>query len=113
MPNADELNATMVLIKENPHLWDQADYFTVTECGTTACFDGWTLLRHGYLPHALGQPGVIAARILGLNENEHEALALYFTNSIEDLELRVKQVIAGEWKASDDYRTNLGQGMVW
>jgi hypothetical protein len=102
MPNADELNDTMDVIKANPHLWDQEDYFTVTECGTAACFEGWTLLRHGYEPHALGEPGVVASRILGLNENEHLALSCYFTNSIEDLELRVKEIIAGEWADRDE-----------
>lgn len=55
MPNADELNATMADIRENPHLWDQDDYFTVTECGTTACFIGL---------HSLPFPGLVAQKIL-------------------------------------------------
>jgi hypothetical protein len=108
MPNADELNATMAVIKANPHLWDQDDYFTETECGTAACFDGWTLLRHGYDLHRLGSQRIeyLASTILDLNPMEHHAVAYYFTRSIEDLELRVKEITAGEWADRDD-------GVVW
>jgi hypothetical protein len=102
MANADELNATLAAIKKNLHLWDQADYFTETECGTVACFDGWTLLRHGYEPRSLSLPGLVAQRILGLTNWEHDNLSLYFTNSVEDLELRVKEIIAGEWANHPD-----------
>lgn len=102
MPNADELNATLAVIKENPQLWDQDNYFTETECGTAACFEGWTLLRHGFSSNTLLDPARVAAGILELDESEHHALAYYFTNSIEDLELRVKEIIAGEWAEPRD-----------
>lgn len=102
MANAEELNATMATIRKNLHLWDQAHYFTRTECGTTACFDGWTLLRHGYEPTSLRFPGMVAQRILGLTSWEHDNLAFYFTSNIEDLELRVKEIIAGEWADHPD-----------
>jgi len=99
MPNAEELNATLADIRENPHLWDQGDYAQNTDCGTVACFYGRTLLRHGY--NALGMREYeiekIVSRILGLNRNEANAMAFYMTGNVDDLELRVKEIIAGEW----------------
>lgn len=102
MPNADELNATLDVIKENLQLWDQDVYSKETECGTAACFEGWTLLRHGFSSNTFLNPGWVAARILELDKSEHHALAYYFTDSIEDLELRVKEIIAGEWAEPRD-----------
>lgn len=100
MANADELNATLAVIEKNPQLWDQGTFYMSTECGAVACFDGWTLLRHGYtdlrgmLPEEIE---VAAMRILGLNEWEHNALAYCFTTDFGALTLRVKEIIAGEW----------------
>jgi hypothetical protein len=99
MPNADELNATLAVIKENPQLWDQDGYCTETACGTALCFYGWTLARHGYQVEGMGAEEInqVANHILDVNESEGDALAYYFTDSIKDLELRVKEIIAGEW----------------
>jgi hypothetical protein len=105
MPNADELNATMAAIKENPQLWNQRDYCTETECGTVLCFYGWTLARHGYDAARMYAEEIhkVIMRILDLNLSEDTALAYYYTDSIEDLEPRVKEIIAGEWaKPRDD-----------
>jgi hypothetical protein len=104
MPNADELNATLDVIKANPQLWDQNTFYDSTECGTTACFYGWTLLRHGYTIRGMGPDEIhqVVRNILEVDDSEGDALAYYFTDSIEDLELRVKAIIAGEWAEPRD-----------
>ncbi len=107
MPNTDELSATLDVIRKNPQLWDQNSYFNGdAECGATACFDGWTLLRHGHTfdeikampPEDIDR---FASHILELSENEHDAICFYMTSNIEDLERRVQEVIDGVWSDDD------------
>lgn len=99
MANADELNATLAVIKENPDGWDQdADY--ISRCGSiAACFHGWTLLRHNYNARFMGADEIheVVEGILEITSCESYALAYYSLDSIEALELRVKEIVAGEW----------------
>lgn len=50
-PNAVEAYLTLDQILANPESHDQEWWFRKTECGTTACFAGITVARHGWVPN--------------------------------------------------------------
>jgi hypothetical protein len=47
VPNFEELDRVMDFIDLNPRKHDQNTWGTKTECGTTACLAGWTVLING------------------------------------------------------------------
>jgi hypothetical protein len=49
-PNAELAYRVLDQIDAHPELWDQGWFFTMTDCGTTACFAGWTCLLSGEMP---------------------------------------------------------------
>ena len=44
MPNAKLAYQVLDHIDAHPEQWDQETYYEVNECGTTACFAGWTVI---------------------------------------------------------------------
>lgn len=92
--NPTELRATMREIEADPSSWDQRYTAHQTECGTTYCFGGRTLARHGYEPvpgndYSMRRPvlqrevGLYrAAEILGLPFPCDETDALFFATEI-------------------------------
>jgi hypothetical protein len=55
-PNAELAYRVLDQIDANPSLHSQAWWFTVTDCGTAACFAGWACLVAGDKPHAFDRP---------------------------------------------------------
>lgn len=55
MPNAELAYKVLDHIDAHPESWDQANWITLTDCGTAACFAGWTCLLSGDEPTWLGR----------------------------------------------------------
>lgn len=55
-PNAELAYLTLDQIDAHPELHSQSWWFTVTDCGTVACFAGWTCVISGDKPSALDRP---------------------------------------------------------
>jgi hypothetical protein len=119
--NIAALEQTMQYIKDHPEQHNQEVYFQQTECGTAACFAGWTCILAG---HELIKDDVglvwclcrndepiwivtVAQNILGLTRDEAAKL-FYCDNSIETLELMVKDLVNGDelrWRTTNGWRT--------
>lgn len=107
-PNYSLLENTMVHIRSNPELHNQASFFERGELGMTACFAGRALLLAGYQPvmatdnsAAVYMPDgtielawIAAQKLLGLT---YEQASNLFTpaNTSHMLELMVKDVLNG------------------
>lgn len=50
-PNAELAYKVLDHIDAHPEQWQQDLYIGKTECGTVACFAGWTVLLSGGVPH--------------------------------------------------------------
>lgn len=72
--NETEVLATLDAIEGDLDRWDQATFASPHgECGTTMCFAGWTLVRHGYGIGEYGQFfGPDGVKLVG-NEVERRA----------------------------------------
>jgi hypothetical protein len=100
MINTELLEQTMRHIIDNPKAHNQTVW--VDDCGTTACFAGWTCLLSGY--RYLGErlfsdnhgqivhPQQLAVQLLGLTYEDAHKL-FHYENTIEDLQLIVKDII--------------------
>lgn len=114
-PNATLAYEILDLIKANPGHLDMNDWVksrrrevitlaTVTECGTTACFAGWTVLAAGdaldvYWSRAFSRSGLRpghrmisdrAQELLGLTDED--ARDLFLETDDADLELRICEI---------------------
>lgn len=112
MANHEMLDKTMDFIREHPEKLDMGVWVRVDdgadECGTTACFAGWTAILNGAEPvfdseyvlvdGIVHTPRRVAAHILELNEREENAL--FFCNK-EDLEDTVNLIKRGHYQ--DDH----------
>lgn len=116
--NVPLLETVMTFIRDNPDEWDQNVWIhptALTDCGTVACFAGWTCLLSGYRALAPGQfygstcvagkngelediPN-LAASLLGL-EDEQVRNLFNSDNSFDDLERIVKDIV-NEAKAGE------------
>jgi hypothetical protein len=104
MVNVELLEKVMTFIKDHPDRHNQAVW--ATECGTSACFAGWTILLSGgqyerlreygnygfTLNGELVSPEERAAEMLGISREDAAAMFLY-TYTREALELEVKDLI--------------------
>lgn len=50
-PNAELAYRVLDHIDAHPEQWDQGTYIAKAECGTVACFAGWTVLLSGEQPY--------------------------------------------------------------
>lgn len=48
--NVDLLRQVMAQIEAHPETWNQGNWFRRSDCGTTACFAGWTCQLTGWEP---------------------------------------------------------------
>lgn len=105
MIDYEKLDAVLNHIETHPEQHNQSSWGVKTECGTTACFAGWTLLMFGkpedilWLDNfALSTPhdsyddvDDIAGDILGLEEDQRPAL-FYTAKTLEDVKVIVKEL---------------------
>jgi hypothetical protein len=102
-PNAELAYRVLDHIDAHPEQWDQGIYIRKAECGTAACFAGWTVLLSGAKPISGFQTRVafngkevsvplLAEKLLGAvpaiaygNENFHDAGLFDPGNTREDL----------------------------
>lgn len=106
MANMAELEAVLGDIKAHPEDHDQNTWV----CGTTACFAGRTVLRHGWLPVLQSHTALVEDRhgrrsfvdtearcILELTR--HQAFKLFLDCcGVEDLEQTIKEIGNGNLK---------------
>lgn len=116
MPNTALLEQTMQFIKDNPQSHDQTEW-----CGTSRCFAGWMTHFAGWqqwvgayratvVKDGLAATVSLAARReAGLTDWEAEQL-FDARNTVEDLELMVKDVIDGNLRSGYRYR---GERLGW
>lgn len=117
MADIERLEATLAWAKANPKQHDQDTWGSQTPCGTTMCFAGAAVNMSDEYEmvwrHAWGASGELkvdscirkktghryhipdaAARLLKLNSEEKSAL-FYEADTVEDLELMVKNIANG------------------
>jgi hypothetical protein len=103
--NIELIEKVMQHIKDHPENHSQAVWVSETECGTTACFAGWTLLMTGARCFGLeclyGEDGRLivdvpnaARRLLGIGIDDADVL-FYQIKTCPALELAVKDLVNG------------------
>lgn len=108
MPNIELLEKTMQYIKDHPEQHNQELW-----CGTAQCFAGWaaclsgkydlTKWQHGELAFLDNyHPSDVGRHVLGLNYADAREL-FQATNTVNELELMVKDLCNGEHIAGRDY----------
>jgi hypothetical protein len=112
--NTDRLTAVLEHIEQHPEQHDQESWSMRTDCGTTACAAGWTVLLYApneqfaYYVHGVSSEAAdylmsgedipcLARRLLGLNYDEVQAL-FYGARTTEDTLLTGKRILAGEYR---------------
>ncbi|ASD53485.1 hypothetical protein PBI_LUCKY2013_92 [Mycobacterium phage Lucky2013] len=112
MRNKALLNEVMDFILKYPEAHNQGVYFS--ECGTAACFAGWTCYLAGYdrfpgawsyvadpeSPKGYDHASFKARDLLGLTTDEAADL-FYVANSVEDLQRMVANLVADRPVNSD------------
>jgi hypothetical protein len=109
--NTDRLTAVLAHIEQHPEQHDQGFWSMRTDCGTTACAAGWTVLLYApnerfsynsdgeasdFLMSSENIPD-LARQLLGLNFVEQWAL-FYDANTTKDTLLTGKRILAGEYR---------------
>lgn len=112
MVNATLMRRVIEKITEFPELHNQDHFFSQTDCGTAACFAGWTCILSGHLPidkslvesHGYAvSPWAVAQEELGITDDQAMLLfspcskRLMLEGMVEDL------IETGELKEYDDY----------
>lgn len=119
--NAELLERVMQHIDDHPELHEQWHWFN--ECGTAACFAGWTCLLGG-LKKADGYSSRVelskrpldsaaardaACQLLGLDDDEAELL-FHAGNTRDELRLMVKDLVNGDQlRTRDEYDREAGE----
>jgi hypothetical protein len=106
MANIELLTRLRRQIAEHPEAHDQKVWAEKTECGTTACAAGWTLIltdrdhwyRHGnteYIRAWNGFVSDVAGDLLNLDATERSYLFYYALTTVDTLTV-IDALIAGE-----------------
>lgn len=93
MVNATLVRAVMENIAANPNTWHQNHLVDESDCGTTYCFAGHTLLLSGKIVDESclwTYASEEAADLLGLSEAQAEKIFMYFPETQIEEELEIK-----------------------
>lgn len=111
--NIELLQKTMQHIKDHPEQHHQSTWIATSHCGTAACFAGHAALLSGMTfaevdkkmsGIGVGNGYTVGGALLGLTDEE-ACIMFASTNTIEMLELMVKDMVNGERiKARHTYR---------